>query len=154
MGLEFSFLMGTTLSRENMKKVVRDLSKKNEDHKMEITDGQRIWGFKSNLLSCWVLDNHPGLRLFSEDYGLHLQFDFEFDLFLDEYQKGEEVMMHLIGELLRICDDCLLLANGDTPIVMRRGGRTVVDDSRWVDREHFPYEALGIDFEWGVIPYD
>ncbi len=154
MGLEYTFLTASQLSLAQMKKTVYSLIRTIDDEIL-VGEDPKIPAFHSDLLSCWVFSNNRGLEMFSEYYKMDLQYDVEFDLFLDEYEKGEEAMLRLIGEIMRIDNsDCVILANGDMPIVMRRNGKTIVDDSRWVERGEFPYEALGVDFDWGVIPYD
>ena len=98
-----------------------------------------------------------GLQWASEDYEMTARQEMSFTPCHAEAKayEPETAMLKVIGEIMQSGDeDCVLLANGCAPIVLRRNGKTIVDDHRWVDREHFPYEALGIDFEWGVIPYD
>ncbi len=154
MGIEFSFFSGLKQPERELKRIIMDIVK-DDDIVGFSEDAPENWSFACDYYTCFVNGRDSGTELFSKDFMIDLRRRFEFDIFLEDWEQGEKRMMEIIGAILSVGDDdCLLLANGDTPIVMRRDGRTVVDDSRWVEREYFPYEALGVDFDWGVIPYD
>lgn len=120
-------------------------------------DGMKwIW---TDCFSVSCSYDERSLRWASEDYEMEFHQDVFFTTCHDQDEKysydPEIAMLTVIGGIMRLSgDDCLVLGNGEKPIVMRRNGRTIVDDSRWGKRGVFPYEALGVDFDWGVIPYD
>ena len=154
MSVEYAFWTCMNHSKDEMRvlfsKIASSVSRNTESK----NDGEE-WHVYSDHFHAYSSNREESVRLFSELYEMPLKQRVWFLLFRDNPNEAETAMMKTIGMFMRISqDDCFILANGDTPIVMRRNGKTVVDDSRWVDREHFPYEALGIDFEWGVIPYD
>lgn len=63
-----------------------------------------------------------------------------------------EGMLTFIGKIIKKYDgDCVLESNGDTPIVMRKDGVVIVDDSKLRGTQRFPFHHLGIEVEEGNL---
>ena len=155
MALEFTFGTCLDLPKEQVEKAIIKLAKESATGVEARIVQSSVLCICCDYYTLYSTNDKETLDICAQISRMPVKFILDFELFADEWERGREAMMRLIGGLMRLSsDDCYLIANGDYPFVMRRGGKTVVDDSRWVDREHFPYEALGIDFEWGVIPYD
>ena len=154
MSVEYVFWTCLNHTQDEMKCLFKQIALSTSKN-VESKDEGEEWIITSDHFQAYSSDPKESIQLFSKYYKMHLRQRVWFLLFRGEGNEAEAAMMKTIGMVMRISnDDCFFLANGDTPIVMRRNGKTVVDDSRWVEREHYPYEALGVDFDWGVIPYD
>ena len=156
--MDYRFLSGLDLSETEMMKSLMLQSEKICERMEEYHKNGKKW-ILTESYSVSLSSDPRSLRWASEDYEMEFHQDVFFTTCHDQDEKysydPEIAMLTVIGGIMRLSgDDCLVLGNGEKPIVMRRNGRTIVDDSRWGKRAVFPYEALGVDFDWGVIPYD
>ena len=115
------------------------------------------WGYD---LSCdsfavTLTNEQPYVDYMREDYALPVEWiwSFEVNIYSGTFQEAEQ-MISMLGAFLRhTTGDCLLLALGEIPVLKRKDGHIIVDDRNWDSRSVFPYDALDIAFDWGIIPY-
>lgn len=87
----------------------------------------------------------------SQDYGMNFKYQFWFDIYTAS-PDWIEGMLTFIGKIIKKYDgDCVLESNGDTPIVMRKDGIVIVDDSKLRGTQRFPFHHLGIEVEEGNL---
>lgn len=87
----------------------------------------------------------------SEDYGLNLNYRLWIEMDSNQSDLLEKIMMFIGSCMKRLNGNCILLSNGDTPILIRNNVKTIVDDTRLRGTKKFPFEKLGIQFEISEI---
>jgi hypothetical protein len=87
----------------------------------------------------------------SEDYRMNFKYQFTFDVYTTtpNWMKN---MLSFIGKMMNRYDgDFVFESNGDTPIIIRKDNKVIVDDKNLHGIERFPFHELGIDYEEGDI---
>lgn len=131
------------LSISIVKNVLEDIDIINSNDELEVSC---TW-FNMSLK-----ENSRGITFVSEDYNLSLKFLLWFEVYYSNNGFSEEVMMRVIGNILKqFSGDCILLSNGDKPILERRNNTLVVDDSKLDSIERFPFNALEISYIEGKL---
>lgn len=83
----------------------------------------------------------------SEDYGMNFGYQFWFDVYTVN-PKWLEGMLSFIGKVMTdYTGNCVLEANGDTPIVMRKDNVVIVDDKKLKGTQRFPFHYLGLNYQ-------
>lgn len=78
-----------------------------------------------------IADNSSGIQFIGEDYGLKLNFLLWFDLYYSEDRSTDQMMMKFIGEIIKKNKgQCIMLHNGDRPILKRDEEQVVVVSSK------------------------
>jgi hypothetical protein len=87
----------------------------------------------------------------SEDYGMNFEYQFWFDVYTVTPNWLEE-MLSFVGKIMKVYNgDCVLEANGDTAIVMRKDNIVVVDDKKLKGTQRFPFGGLGLEYQAGDL---
>lgn len=87
----------------------------------------------------------------NEDYGMNFEYEFWFDVYTvtPDWLNG---MLSFIGNIMKMYSgNCLLEANGDTAIVMRKDNKIVVDDKKLKGTQRFPFGELGLEYQEGDL---
>lgn len=94
-----------------------------------------------------VTDKSESIGFIGEDYQLDLKYQLWFDLFYSEDGSSDKKMMKLIGNLInKNGEQCILLFNGDKPIMERKNGMAVVDGN-----SSTPFSCLNIEYVTGEL---
>ncbi|MGM1046307.1 hypothetical protein SAMN05661091_5499 [Paenibacillus uliginis N3/975] len=143
--------IGTDYAFDELKKML-------EDHLVHtVEDGEILRTSSEELVISWdwatlsIKEGGQGLRFTSEDYEMELRYSFWFEI-LSENADWAERLMSFTGHMLsQFKGDCVLESNGDTPILIRRNNRIVVDDKKLKGTRRFPFHALNQNFVEGDI---
>lgn len=86
----------------------------------------------------------------NEDYNQNFNNHFNFEVFPNTNWATE--LMRITGELIRLYDsNCLVEANGDIPILLRKNNKIIVDDSKLHGKARFPFDALHLEYHYGQL---
>lgn len=152
-GMFYTFYVGTQCNFNDMKEVVKKeiMNIASEDVEIVKEDGNEI-EFVCSWFDLNIDDNAKGILFTSEDYRIRLNFLFWFEVYYSDDGISEKKMMELIGKLLRVTiDNGILLSNGDKPILQKKEGKIIVDDSQLDLEERFPFQYLNIEYEEGRL---
>ena len=154
MSTTYTLLLAEKASLEKVSRIIQGWMQKAYGAVMVRESG---WGYNISCksVSLSFTKKEPNIKLMREEYLLPLGWIMSYEVYSysGTFQEAED-MLRMIGMLLRqSTSDCFLLAMEEIPIMRRENGHVTVDDRNWDSREVYPYKALGIDFEWGTLPY-
>lgn len=148
----YTFYIGMDCSFAELKENIESHLNKSDHAAGEIlrsTAEQFVISFDWATLS--VQEGGQAIRFTSEDYEMELRYRFWFDILPAQGDWAERLMSFTGLVLSQFKGDCVLEANGDTPILVRRDNQIVVDDKKLKGTERFPFHALDQKYEEGDI---
>lgn len=147
----YTFYIGTDRTfdelKENMERHIKNSHVGGEV--LRSTEEEFVISFDWATLS--IQEGGQALRFASEDYEMELRYRFWFDILPGQGDWAERFMSFTGLVLSQFKGDCVLEANGDTPILLRRDDRIVVDDKKLKGTEGFPFHALDQQYTEGDI---
>lgn len=120
----------------------------------EIAGGRpQIYENTENLLSIWceffslnVKNGGQHVRHRSEDYGMNFTYQFWFDIYTGS-PNWLEKLLEFVGKIINIYyGDCVLEANGETPLVMRKNSIITIDDKKLHGAHKIPFNEMGLEY--------
>ena len=110
------------------------------------------------LLNIWceyfsirIKNGGQSVKFRSEDYGVNFQYQFWFDANTITVGWFEEILS-FVGKIIKACDgDCVLESNGETPLVMRKKNRIIVDGRKLNDKQILSFIEGGLEYQEGHL---
>jgi hypothetical protein len=113
--------------------------------------------FSATGLTCFFhAESSLGRSIIEDAFGFRptKNLTFRIDKF-DDYDEGIINMLCVCSAVIKeLSGDCVLLENGDTPLLLRRGGRMLLQsrDPFWISKLEMIAVEVGEPYSFDVIP--
>lgn len=158
MGMFYVFYLAPdNISNFNqLKQLVNDITPKVSP---DVANGRpQIYEDTDEVLNIWceyfslrVKKGGQHVKFRSEDYGITFEYQFWFDVYTAT-PNWLEGMLCFVGKIMKKYNgNCVLEANGDTAIVMRKDNIIIADDKKLNGTQRFPFSKLGLEYHEGDL---